>query len=225
MSKKKNRLPEEEQKLVSSFEPKTERQKEFYDSIMSNEITICSGLAGSGKTYVALAAALSLLGDFYKKIILVKSVMSVKDEAIGFIPGDINQKMEPYIMSYTLNIDKIINGKCKGLMDKKIIEVLPLAYIRGVTIDNSIVILDEAQNLTTHLFKTIISRIGDDSKYIILGDTEQCDMSKKSESCLQKIIDIFRDSDFIHVVEFQDEDCIRNKIIPKILNKLRDNNI
>jgi len=108
------------------------------------------------------------------------------------------------------------------LLDKKLIEVLPLAYIRGLSIDNSIVIIDEAQNIDKHTFKTMMTRIGEDSKYIFLGDTEQIDRRRRSESCLQQVTDIFRDSGLVGCVEFTDDDCVRNPIIPKILELLRN---
>ena len=132
--------------------------------------------------------------------------------------------MEPFIMSYMWNIDKIC-GSAQDLLDKKLIQVLPLAYVRGLSIDDSIVIIDEAQNIDAHTFKTIITRIGENSKYIFLGDTEQIDRRKKGESCLQRVIEIFSHTDLISCIEFTDEDCVRNPIIPKILAKLRDNDI
>ena len=110
-------------------------------------------------------------------------------------------------------------------MFKLIVEVLPLAFIRGLSIDNSIVIIDEAQNIDAHTFKTMMTRIGEDSKYIFLGDVEQIDRKKKSESCLQKVMDIFKDSPIMGTIEFTDEDCVRNPIIPKILSILRENGI
>ena len=110
-------------------------------------------------------------------------------------------------------------------MEKKIVEVSPLAYARGLSIDNSIVIIDEAQNIDAHTFKTIITRIGEDSKYIFLGDTEQIDRRRKGESCLSQVISLFKDSDLVGCIEFTDDDCVRNPIIPKILTKLRDGGI
>lgn len=113
----------------------------------------------------------------------------------------------------------------KQLMQKELIEVMPLAYIRGLSVDNSIVIVDEAQNINSHTFKTIITRIGTNSKYIFLGDIEQIDRRNKEESCLENVIDIFRDIDYIGTVEFEDSDCVRNAIIPKILEELRFHSI
>lgn len=177
-------------------------------------------------TYVALATALSLLGETYKSVILVKSVTTLPGEEVGFIKGDLAQKMEPFIMSYTWNIDKMCGKDAsKKLMDADIVRVLPLAFIRGISIDNSIVIIDEAQNIDHHTFKTIMTRIGTDSKYVFLGDTEQIDRKKKQDSCLQTVLEIFKDSDVIGTVEFTDEDCVRNPIIPQILSVLRENNI
>lgn len=222
----KNRLPQKESIFLNDFKPKTDRQRDLINTIERNEITIAVGGAGVGKTIVTLATALGLLGNTYKKIILCKSVTNLPGEELGFIPGDISEKMAPYIMSYIWNIDKICGeGVGKSLMDKKLIEVLPLAYIRGLSIDNAIVIVDEVQNLSDHIFKTIITRIGDNSKYVFLGDIEQVDRKKKSESCLEKVLNIFKDNSIIGTVEFDDNDCVRNPIIPKILTKLRENNI
>lgn len=224
--KEKNRLPEEQAKLVREFYPKNERQRELVNLIEDNEVVIASGPAGTGKTYVTLATALSLLGRTYKKIVLVKSVTTLPGEEIGFLKGGMEQKMEPFIMSYMWNIDKICGPDvAQKLIDKKIIEVLPLAYIRGLSIDKSIVIIDEAQNIDAHTFKTMITRIGEDSKYIFLGDTEQIDRRKKHESCLANVLEIFKDSNLIGCIEFNDDDCVRNPIIPKILAALRNSGI
>ena len=117
-----------------------ERQKEFQNSIKNKEITIVTGLSGSGKTFLALYNALKLLEQGYKKIVLVKSVTTVPEEELGFLPGDAMAKMQPFMMSYTWNIDKICGeGAAKSLMDKGLIQVLPLAFVRGISIDNSIV--------------------------------------------------------------------------------------
>ena len=222
----KQRLPEKQSKLVQNFKPKNDKQQEFIDLIESREIIIATGPAGTGKTYVTLATALNLLSAGYKKVILVKSVTTIPGEEIGFLKGGMEQKMEPFIMSYVWNIDKICGDfSAQRLMDAKIIEVLPLAFIRGLSIDNSIVIIDEAKNIDNHTFKTMMTRIGENSKYILLGDTEQIDRRKKSESCLQSVVEIFKDSDIVGVIDFKDEDCVRNPIIPIILATLRENGI
>ena len=224
--KEKNRLPEKQSTLIKDFNAKNQKQQRLVNLIEDKEVILATGVAGTGKTYVALATALSLLGPIYKKVVLVKSVTTLPGEEIGFLKGGMEQKMEPFVMSYVWNIDKICGqGSASSLMSKKIVEVLPLAFIRGLSIDNSIVIIDEAQNIDAHTFKTMMTRIGEDSKYIFLGDVEQIDRKKKSESCLQKVMDIFKDSPIIGTIEFTDEDCVRNPIIPKILSILRENGI
>lgn len=227
MGKQKDRLPAyQQEKLVRNFKPKTDKQKELIDLIDRKEVTIVKGPSGSGKTYCALAKALDLLGTYYKQIILVKSLTTVPEEELGSLPGTVERKLDPYIMSFTWNIDKLCGeGSAKSLMDKKLINILPIAFARGISIDNSIVIIDEVQNLSYHTFKTLITRIGDRSKYILLGDVEQIDRRKKEESPLERIFEIFEADDNVGTLEFTDADCVRNPIIPKILSKLRENGI
>lgn len=211
---------------IKELKCKTEKQKELVKSIRKNEITICSGSAGTGKTFVTLNTALRLLKEGYKKIILCKSVTSIPEEEIGFLKGSVEQKMEPFIMSYVGNLNKMIpKDVAEKLFNEKLIEVLPLAYIRGLSIDDSVIILDECQNITMNIFKSVVTRIGEHSKMVFLGDCEQVDFKtdkKKQQSALQHITKIFSDVDFVGVVEFSPEDCVRNPIIPKILEKLRD---
>ncbi len=227
MGKKvKERLPEKQSTLVRNFQPRNQKQAEFVKLIKRNEVVIAKGTPGSGKTYISLATALSMLGEVYKKVIIVKSVTTLPDQEIGFIKGGVDQKMEPFMMSFTWNIDKICGeGAAKALLDKGLVQVLPLAFVRGISIDNAIVIFDELQNVDMHTFKTMMTRIGDDSKYILLGDSEQIDLKKKQNSCLDPIIEMFKDSPFVGTIEFTDEDCVRNPIIPKILEVLRNNGI
>ena len=208
---------------VKTIKCKNARQKEFLKTIEDKEVTICNGLAGSGKTYVALYSALKALEKGkYDKIVLVKSVTTLDQEDVGFLPGDIAQKMDPFMYSYYGNIDKIIGEEWrKRLVKEGKIQIQPLAYIRGINIDNAICIIDECQNLYLDAFKSIITRIGENSKYIILGDCQQIDRKHKKSSILEKIISIFQDSEYVGTVEFQPEDCVRNPIIPRILDKLK----
>jgi len=204
------------------------KQKQFLHEIKNHDITICDGIAGSGKTYIALyEGLLGVLTKRYDKLILCKSVISTPNEDIGYIPGTIDEKMEPHIISYKGNMKKMLKHEenVERLFKEKKVEVLPLAYIRGVTLDKSYVIIDESQNITMNLFKSIITRIGDDSKMIFLGDIEQVDFDqekKRKQSALQHIIDIFKDEDYIGYCHFNDDEVIRNPIIPKVIKKLRD---
>lgn len=222
--KVKNKLPEKQSIFVNNYKPRTDKQREFVSLIENKEVVVATGVAGSGKTYSALATALGLLGQTYKKVIIVKSVTTLPGEELGFLKGSLEEKMDPFIMSFTWNIDKICGeGASKDLLHKKIIEVLPLAYIRGISIDNSIVIIDESQNISKHTFKTMMTRIGENSKYIFLGDIEQIDRKNKKESCLETVLSIFKDSPVVGTISFSDEDCVRNPIIPGILSILREN--
>lgn len=218
---RKQRVPETRQQKLGEFRPKTVNQNHLINLIKDKEIVVASGSSGVGKTYVALATALGLLEKGYKQIILVKSVTTIPGEGIGFIPGTYEEKMEPFLMSYTWNIDKIL-GKdaAKELMHKDLITIMPIAYVRGLSIDDSIVIIDEAQNIDKHTFKTIITRIGHNSKYIFLGDVEQVDRKKKDESCLDVALTCFEEKSYVGTLKFTDEDCVRNPLIPKILDDL-----
>lgn len=200
------------------------RQKEFVRAIEENEITICSGLAGCGKTYIALAMALKMLEkQQIKQIILVKSVTEIEGEELGFRPGTEFEKISSFMMSYFGNIDKIIGqADRKQLVGEGKIILQPISTIRGIQFDESFVIIDECQNINMNIFKSLITRIGQHSRYVIMGDTEQIDIKQKESSALSKIMKIFKNDPLVGVVEFQDEDCVRNKIITPILNKLRE---
>lgn len=207
---------------------RNQKQKQFLSEIRNHDITICDGIAGSGKTYIALyEGILGVLKKSFDKVILCKSVISTPNEDIGYIPGSVEDKMEPHIMSYKGNMTKMLSNKdnVERLFKENKVEVLPLAYIRGVTLDKSFIIIDESQNITMDLFKSIITRIGDDSKMVFLGDIEQVDFNqekKRKQSALQHIIDIFKDEDYIGYCHFNDDEVIRNPIIPKVIKKLRD---
>lgn len=224
MAKKKKKLPTYmEDKLKVTYTPKNKKQKELYDYIINNEITIVKGVSGSGKTYVTLAAALNLLGDKYKNIVLVKSLTTVPEEALGFLKGSLEDKINPYMMSFMWNINKLCGrDSAENLLKKEIVQILPIAFVRGITLDNSIVIIDESQNLSEHTFKTLMTRIGEDSKYIFMGDTDQIDRKRKSESPLEDMFNILGELDEVKTIEFTDEDCVRNPIIPKLLSKLKE---
>jgi phosphate starvation-inducible PhoH-like protein len=199
---------------------KTENQKKLINSIKQKEITICSGLPGTGKTFLSCAQALKLIKGFakYKRIVLIKSVTTLKNEEIGFLKGTMEEKMEPYIDSFMDNFRKLI-GKSRTLKLRSlgIIEVLPIAFARGRSIDNSIIIIDEAQNVSLDNLRTLMTRIGDNSKMIILGDVKQKDIRNKKDSSLEVVLDKFKGVEGFGCVELRDpKDVVRNPIIKTI---------
>lgn len=214
----------EEEKLLQTFKIsvkcKTENQKRLVNSIKENQITIASGLAGSGKTYITIAEALKLLKSYvrYKRIVLIKSVVQLKDEEVGHLPGDLTDKLGPIMESFTDNFRKLI-GKSRmlKLIELGMIEILPIAFARGRSIDNSIIIIDEAQNISMDNIRTLMTRIGSNSKMVILGDVKQKDIKNKNNSSLENILNKFKDIDDFGCIELRDpEDVVRNPIIKKI---------
>ena len=203
-----------------------EKQKLLKQAIENQEIVISKGAPGTGKTYLSLLTALHLLKTEpkYKKIILIKSLQVIKGEEVGFLKGSLEEKITPFMYSFTGNLDKIFNSQTitKALIEQGVIELYPIAYTRGVQWDNAIIIVDETQNVDMHSFKTIITRIGYSSKMIFLGDTEQIDRKNKYESCLDKICELFKDKEFVSVITFNDDESVRNPLIPKILEILKN---
>jgi phosphate starvation-inducible PhoH-like protein len=204
------------------------KQKDLRRAIEEKDIVIANGAPGTGKTYMSLATALHILKTEpkYKKIVLIKSLQIIKGEEIGYLPGTLWEKLEPYMYSFTGNLDKILGSSSitKALLNQGIIEIFPIAYVRGCTLDRSIVIVDESQNLDMHMFKTIITRIGNNCKMIFLGDSEQVDRKIKTESCLYKVAELFKNFEQAASITFTNEESVRNPIIPKILQILQNEN-
>jgi len=201
----------------------TENQKEYYDKLISNQITICSGPAGVGKSYIAMKAAVDLLlddGNAYEKIIIVRPAVEA-EEKLGSLPGNLEEKLDPYIFPSYYLLNKIIGkDEREKLKDAEIIEVFALAYMGGMNIDNSILIFEEAQNSTPNQMKLLLTRIGFSSKFFISGDLEQTDRYKdKKQSGLYDAITRFNFIDDIGTFEFNDKDVVRNPLISKILKK------
>jgi phosphate starvation-inducible PhoH-like protein len=212
--------------LKVEVKPKTDNQKKLVEAIQKNEITIASGFPGTGKTFLACAEALKLLKDSnspYKRIILVKSVTTLKDEEIGFIKGTIEDKMEPFMDSFLDNFNKIIGESLTNkLREQGFIQIRPIAYVRGRSIDNSLIIIDEAQNISLENMRTLMTRIGDNSKIVILGDVKQKDIRNKKESSLGVVLERFKDKQGFGTVELRNaEDIVRNPII-KIIEDVFD---
>jgi phosphate starvation-inducible PhoH-like protein len=201
----------------------SESQKEYYDILTNNEITICTGPAGVGKSYVAMSAAVQLLLDesnSYEKIIIVRPAVEA-EEKLGALPGNLEEKLDPYIFPSYYLLNKIIGKEAREkLKECDVIEVFALAYMRGMNIDNSILIFEEAQNSTPSQMKLLLTRIGFNSKFFISGDIEQTDRYKdKTQSGLYDAMNRFSSLEEVGTYNFNNKDIIRNPIISKILDK------
>ena len=200
---------------------KTHRQKEYANLIKEKEVVICSGPAGVGKSYVAISVAIELLqntSNTHNKILIVKPAIEV-EENLGFLPGDLKEKMAPYLASSIDIIDKII-GKTKRMALEECEDIMaePLGFIRGKSIDNSVLVVEEAQNMSPAQMKTLLTRIGYGSKFIISGDMDQSDKYDKIEySGLYDAMMKHGKLDEIGVIEFDEQDIVRNPLITKIL--------
>ena len=204
----------------------SESQRLYYEKLKTSEITICSGPAGVGKSYIAMKAAIDLLADPntpYEKIIIVRPAVEA-EEKLGSLPGNVEEKLDPYIFPSYYLLNKIIGKDAREkLKDIEAIEVFALAYMRGMNIDNSILIFEEAQNATPNQMKLLLTRIGFNSKFFISGDLEQTDRYKdKTHSGLWDAMKRFSDLDNIGTHEFKDTDVVRNPLITKILKRYED---
>jgi phosphate starvation-inducible PhoH-like protein len=205
----------------------TESQEHYYNLLRNNQITICSGPAGVGKSYIAMKAAVDLLMDpsnAYEKLVIVRPAVEA-EEKLGSLPGNLEEKLDPYIFPSYYLLNKIIGKEAREkLKDAEIIEVFALAYMRGMNIDNTILIFEEAQNSSPNQMKLLLTRIGFNSKFFISGDIEQTDRYRdKKQSGLYDAIKKFNDVHDIGVFEFGDGDVVRNPLISKLLKKYEEN--
>ena len=204
----------------------SDSQREYYHKLTTNQITICSGQAGVGKSYIAMKAAVDLLIDPttpYEKIIIVRPAVEA-EEKLGSLPGGVEEKLDPYIFPSYYLLNKIIGKELRErLKDIEAIEVFALAYMRGMNIDNSILIFEEAQNSTPSQMKLLLTRIGFNSKFFLSGDLEQFDRHKdKTQTGLWDALKKFQDMDDVGVFEFKPEDIVRNPLISKILKRYEE---
>lgn len=198
----------------------TPKQHELYKAIRNNTITLVQGPAGTAKTFIACYSALSLLADKkIDKIILTKPIQEAGGEVIGLLPGSIQEKTDVYMNSYFSNIEKII-GK-QSLSFLRTIEdiiVSPISYMRGSTFNDCIMIADEAQNMTMKQLMLWITRLGKNSKAVLMGDISQYDIKKKDSKFLD-FIDMIKDVEGVGEFKFLREDIVRNKILIEIVDK------
>jgi len=204
----------------------SENQKHYYDILSQNQITICSGPAGVGKSYIAMKCAVDLLSDPltpYEKIIIVRPAVEA-EEKLGSLPGSVEEKLDPYIFPSYYLLNKIVGKETREkLKEVEAIEVFALAYMRGMNIDNSILIFEEAQNATPNQMKLLLTRIGFNSKFFISGDLEQFDRHKdKTHTGLWDALKRFPNVSDIGTFEFNSQDVVRNPLISKILEKYEE---
>jgi len=199
--------------------PKTANQKIYIDAIRNNDIVFGVGPAGTGKTYLAVAMAISaLLNNQVRSIILTRPAVEA-GEKLGFLPGDIAQKVNPYLrpLHDALN-DMLGPDKAYDFIEQEIIEIAPLAFMRGRTLSNAFIILDEAQNTTREQMKMFLTRIGFDSCAVITGDTTQVDLPVKKMSGLLQARKILSNIDGISFCRFSQEDVVRHPLVQKIIS-------
>ena len=205
-----------------SLEFRTPNQKTFYHTISRNDVTFAVGPAGCGKTFLATHYALkNLAKGKYDKMVITKPLVEVDGEKMGYLPGDIDEKTAPYMMSLYYNMEQIIGKQRLEVLKKAgAIQVIPLAYMRGLTLTDSIVVLDEAQNATPSQIKTFVTRIGQGSKYIVNGDLMQSDIRK--ENGLEDAIKRFTGIRRVGFSRFELEDVVRHPIVAELLSRYKD---
>lgn len=201
-----------------TIKPRTNNQVQLVKACQQNDLVFAIGPAGTGKTYVAVAMAVKALKDKeVKKIIFTRPAVEA-GESLGFLPGDLKEKVDPYIRPiYDALEDMIPHEKLKYYQESNIIEIAPLAYMRGRTLNNAFVLLDEAQNTTPVQIKMFLTRMGPSSKIIVTGDLSQIDLPHKQKSGLQTTLNILKEVDGVGFVELQPQDVVRHKLVKKII--------
>ena len=198
--------------------PRTIRQKAYVEAIENHDLTFAIGPAGTGKTFLATVLAARLLAEKkIEKIILTRPAVEA-GENLGFLPGDLQQKVDPYLRPLFDCLHGIFGAeKINSLVDKGVIEVVPLAFMRGRTLEDSIIILDEAQNTTRSQMKMFLTRLGERSKMIVNGDITQIDLKNGNESGLIEAVNMFSDIDEIKICYLNTEDVVRHQLVQKII--------
>jgi phosphate starvation-inducible PhoH-like protein len=229
IEKKRVNIDAELQKInfLPGIDMKTENQKKLIRKIHENQIIFVAGPAGVGKTFVAIKAALECLkknDSTQSKILITKPLIEGGDQSMGFLPGDIKDKTEPWMKSYEANIKKLVgDGTTKSLYANNVVKSLAFPLIRGNTFDNAIAILDEGQNTTLGGMKLFLSRIGETSKIIVLGDIDQTDLKlrKGEKSGLDDAFERFKGVPGVAYMEFTEDDIVRSGILIDLMKRYR----
>jgi phosphate starvation-inducible PhoH-like protein len=198
-------------------------QFKYLETIDESTITFGIGPAGTGKTFLAVASAVKMYSENnIKKIVLTRPAVEA-GERLGYLPGDLSQKIDPYLVPLFDSLEYFFgNETLQHLIEKRNIEIVPLAYMRGRTLNNACIILDEAQNATMSQIKMFLTRLGENSKMIITGDETQIDLHNKTFSGLKKTRKTLSSIEEVSVLEFENADIVRNKIVSKILEVFPD---
>ena len=222
MSKK--RVPrEDKQPIITKFVPKNATQEWYMDAILDNDVVLAKGCAGTGKTAVAVNLALQLIikGEF-KKLVITRPAVEA-GENLGFLPGGLEDKMSPYLQPVYDAFGETVNqGLINTWLANKVIEIVPVAYMRGRTFKDTFIMVDEAQNLSIQQLTMILTRLGEGSKLIINGDSEQSDLPYNKQGGLDKCIKRLAKIEGIEVVTFTKKDSVRHPLIEKMLSALSD---
>ena len=201
------------------IKPRSENQKKLIDAYKNNDMVFAVGPAGTGKTYLSIALAVKALKDkTAKKIILSRPAVEA-GEKLGFLPGDMKDKIDPYLQPlYDALEDMLPQVKLQDMMEKHIIQIAPLAFMRGRTLSDAVVILDEAQNTTPAQIRMFLTRMGWNTKMIITGDMTQIDLPKSQKSGLVEALYILKEVEGIGIVELDRKDIVRHKLVTRIVN-------
>lgn len=197
---------------------KTFRQRQYIRALNQNDLIFCTGPAGTGKTFLAVVVAVqALLANQYERIILTRPAVEA-GEKLGFLPGDLQQKVNPYLRPLYDAINEFIDPeKVPNLMERGIIEVAPLAYMRGRTLNNAFVIVDEAQNTTPAQMKMVLTRLGFRSRMVVTGDITQTDLPLNQQSGLTVALKILQNVEGIAICEFSQKDVVRHALVQRIV--------
>lgn len=197
---------------------RTPRQMEYYRKVRSNDLVFSIGPAGTGKTFLAVAMALAALrANEVSRIILSRPAVEA-GESLGFLPGDISEKVDPYLRPLLDALSDMVSpDKLKSMLEKRIVEIVPLAYMRGRTLNNSFIILDEAQNASRTQMKMFLTRLGRNSRAIVTGDVTQIDLPKKHDSGLLDVFTLFGGISGIDFIEFEKSDVVRHRLVMEIV--------
>ena len=203
-----------------TIRPKSKSQQQYMNAILQNDLTFGIGSAGTGKTYLAVACAVYFLEkDLVKKIFLARPAIEA-GEKLGFLPGDLSEKVNPYLQPIYDALYEIIGfERVSKLLEKKIIEIAPLAYMRGRTLNDAFIILDEGQNTTIAQMEMFLTRIGYGSKTVVTGDTSQIDLPRDVKSGLKDCLEFMPKVKGSHITRFNANDVMRHKIVKDIIRE------